>query len=121
MPAVRSCHRRTACTKQSCFHRQEVWGTAQRNIRRCLRGVRMLLGHPDVKADTWVNRFAHRASGDSTLRPDHVRRLVTAAAALLPGDISATVLNHAIWRSSSGSGERRPPAPSPCTHRRPGR
>ncbi|MFB0836062.1 hypothetical protein ACX8Z9_13345 [Arthrobacter halodurans] len=63
--------------------------------------LRMLLGHPDVKADTWVNRFTHRVTGDDTLSPDHVRRLVTAAAAMLPGDVSATVLDHAIWRSEA--------------------
>lgn len=63
--------------------------------------LRMLLGHPDVKADTWVNRFAHRVTGDSTLTPVAVRQLVTAAAAQLPGSISATVLDHAIWRSEA--------------------
>lgn len=63
--------------------------------------LRMLLGHPDVKADTWVNRFTHRVTGDGTLSPGNVSELVSAAAAILPGDISPTVLDHAIWRSEA--------------------
>ena len=63
--------------------------------------LRMLLGHPDVKADTWVNRFVHRVTGDATLTPQQIRDLVTAAAATLTGVISPTVLDHAIWRSEA--------------------
>lgn len=61
----------------------------------------MLLGHPDVKADTWVNRFVHRVTGDAALAPQQIRELVTVAASTLAGDISPTVLDHAIWRSES--------------------
>lgn len=63
--------------------------------------LRMLLGYPDVKADTWVNRFVHRVTGDHKLSPAAVRELVTQAASELPGDVTATALDHAIWRSEA--------------------
>ena len=61
----------------------------------------ILLGHPDVKADTWVNRFVHRVTGDAALTPQQIRELVTVAASTLTGDISPTLLDHAIWRSEA--------------------
>jgi hypothetical protein len=61
----------------------------------------MLLGHEDVKVDTWILRFVANALG----RPANdieARRLVTGAAVEL--DLSATDLDHRIWRHMSNRG-----------------
>lgn len=58
----------------------------------------MLVGHDGVKADTLVTRFVAEALGR---RPtvDEVGQLVTAAAQDL--DMSASDLDHTIWRHMS--------------------
>lgn len=54
----------------------------------------MLLGRPGVKADTWITRFVHEATGKHYL-PDQVRDLVVAASREL--DVAPVALDHAIW------------------------
>lgn len=56
---------------------------------------RMLLGHDDVKADTWVQRFVRDVVPAATTHGE-VSRLVHAVAARL--DVDARQLDHAIWR-----------------------
>jgi len=58
----------------------------------------MLLGHPGVKADTWIRRFVAEAIGRAPGAPE-AGSLVTAAAATL--GVEPTVLDHAIWRHMS--------------------
>lgn len=48
----------------------------------------------DIRADTRVIRFAYRVTGDGTLTSKQVGELVTAAATILPGDSSSTLLDH---------------------------
>ena len=61
-----------------------------------------LAGHPGVKADRMIVRFVADALGcsESAVRPERARVLVTVAA----GDmqVSASDLDHAIWRYRSG-------------------
>lgn len=59
----------------------------------------MLLGHDGVKADTLVSRFVAQAIGRNP-GPERVAELVTEAARQL--GVSATILDHAIWRHMSG-------------------
>jgi hypothetical protein len=54
----------------------------------------MLLGHPDVKADTWIQRFVEQALGRRTDSTE-TRRLILAAAVEL--DLDPRALDHAIW------------------------
>jgi len=54
----------------------------------------MLLGKPDVKADTWVLRFVRSAVGHSVGSAD-AKVLVTRAAEML--GVDPTQLDHAIW------------------------
>jgi hypothetical protein len=54
----------------------------------------MLLGKPDVKADTWIMRFVAGALGRPT-SPAESRELLHRAASAL--DVSPTALDHAIW------------------------
>jgi hypothetical protein len=56
---------------------------------------RMLLGHDDVKADTWVKRFVRDKLPGVTTHTE-VSRLVHAVAAQL--EVDARQLDHAIWR-----------------------
>jgi 3-methyladenine DNA glycosylase/8-oxoguanine DNA glycosylase len=56
---------------------------------------RMLLGHDDVKPDTWVQRFVQDKIPTATTA-EQASRLVHAVAAHL--DVDATALDHAIWR-----------------------
>jgi hypothetical protein len=56
---------------------------------------RMLLGLEDVKPDTWVMRFVQDAVPGVTLT-EVASRLVHEVAALM--GVSATDLDHAIWR-----------------------
>lgn len=56
---------------------------------------RMLLGHDDVKADTWVRRFVQDVLPGVTTHAE-VSRLVHAVAARL--QVDALQLDHAIWR-----------------------
>ncbi|WP_158022834.1 hypothetical protein [Mycobacteroides abscessus] len=58
----------------------------------------MLLGREGVKADILVTRFVEQAVGRKA-RAEEVAELVTKAAQEL--DVSATVLDHAIWRHMS--------------------
>ncbi len=58
----------------------------------------MLLGHEGVKADILVTRFVEQAVGRKA-RAEEVAELVMKAAQEL--DVSATVLDHAIWRHMS--------------------
>lgn len=62
----------------------------------------LLLGLPDVKADTWVIRFVARALGadESDLTASQVRALAIAAADEL--EVNPIYLDHAIWRHESG-------------------
>lgn len=54
----------------------------------------MLLGRPDVEADTWITRFVHEATGEH-YPSDKVRDLVTAAFQELA--VTTVALDHAIW------------------------
>ena len=56
----------------------------------------MLLGRPDVKADTWLLRFVRDALQRPTTSPEETRQLVIAAAEIY--GVSASRLDHAIWR-----------------------
>src|SRR5262249_13696844 len=56
---------------------------------------RMLLGHDDVKPDTWVQRFVQDKIPTAT-SPAQTSRLVQAVAAQM--SVDATALDHAIWR-----------------------
>lgn len=56
---------------------------------------RMLLGHDDVKADTWVNRFVRELLPHLT-RHSEISSLVIAVADRL--EVDARQLDHAIWR-----------------------
>ncbi|WP_265442412.1 hypothetical protein [Flexivirga meconopsidis] len=55
----------------------------------------MLLGRPDVKADTWVVRYVRHQLRDDRLSPSGVRQLVVAAADKM--GLNPTHLDHAIW------------------------
>ncbi|MCM3897847.1 hypothetical protein ND991_21840 [Gordonia sputi] len=55
----------------------------------------MLLGKPDVKADTWIVRFVSKAL-DRQVSPPEAHDLVVQAAA--ERGVDATQLDHAIWR-----------------------
>lgn len=59
----------------------------------------MLLGHPGVKADTWIRRFVADAIGRGS-EASEAGSLVKAAAAAL--GVDPTALDHAIWRHMSG-------------------
>lgn len=61
----------------------------------------MLMGRPDVKADTWVTRFVRQGLADSTLSAEATRQLVIAAANEYR--VSASRLDHAIWLTARGS------------------
>lgn len=54
----------------------------------------MLLGHQDVKADTWIQRFVGESLGRST-NSKEAQNLVTQAATRL--QVDARDLDHAIW------------------------
>lgn len=54
----------------------------------------MLLGHQDVKADTWIQRFVHESLGRPTDGKE-AQSLVREAATLL--HVDARDLGHAIW------------------------
>lgn len=56
----------------------------------------MLLGRPDVKADTWLLRFVRGAIQRPTTSPEETRQLVITAAEIY--GVSASRLDHAIWR-----------------------
>jgi 3-methyladenine DNA glycosylase/8-oxoguanine DNA glycosylase len=58
----------------------------------------MLLGHPGVKADTWIRRFVADAIGREP-QASGAGSLVKAAAAAL--SVKPTDLDHAIWRHMS--------------------
>lgn len=60
----------------------------------------MLAGLPGVKADRMVTRFISRALGGVELSPEAAASLVRQAA--LRMEVSATHLDHAIWRKESG-------------------
>ncbi|MGV9802010.1 heme peroxidase [Mycobacterium sp. NPDC003449] len=60
----------------------------------------MLAGLPGVKADRMVARFVSRALGGVELSPEAASSLVRQAA--LRMEVSATDLDHAIWRKESG-------------------
>lgn len=59
----------------------------------------MLAGLPGVKADRMVTRFVSRALGGVELSPEVAASLVREAAQLM--GVSATDLDHAIWRKES--------------------
>ncbi|GGL98834.1 hypothetical protein [Nakamurella endophytica] len=61
----------------------------------------MLLGHPGVKADTWIVRFVQQAIGRSASAGE-AAALVKAAAAQLEKESSH--LDHAIWSVARRSG-----------------
>lgn len=61
----------------------------------------MLLGRPDVKADTWVTRFVREGVEDSSLSAEGTRQLVVSAAQVYGA--SASQLDHAIWLTARGS------------------
>ncbi|MCX2967239.1 hypothetical protein [Gordonia aquimaris] len=54
----------------------------------------MLLGSPDIKADTWILRFVEKAVGHRVASQE-ARQLLTAVAA--KRDVNATELDHAVW------------------------
>ncbi len=60
----------------------------------------MLAGLPGVKADRMVLRFVAEATGRNDVTPESAAKLVRDAAKQM--DVSATDLDHAIWRSASG-------------------
>lgn len=59
----------------------------------------MLAGLPGVKADRMVTRFVSRALGGVELSPEAAASLVREVAQLM--GVSATDLDHAIWRKES--------------------
>ncbi|GAA3709966.1 hypothetical protein [Gordonia hankookensis] len=54
----------------------------------------MLLGSPDIKADTWILRFVEKAVGHHVTSHE-ARQWLTAVAA--KRDVNATELDHAVW------------------------
>lgn len=54
----------------------------------------MLLGLPDVKADTWIVRFVEKALA-RPVRPEEARELLATVATARA--VSATALDHAVW------------------------
>nr|WP_234901370.1 heme peroxidase [Mycolicibacterium fluoranthenivorans] len=60
----------------------------------------MLAGLPGVKADRMVLRFVSRALNGVEVSPEYAASLVRDAAKLM--GVSATDLDHAIWRKESG-------------------
>lgn len=61
----------------------------------------MLLGKPDIKADTWVVRFVNEAIGRA-VTAEKARTLLTAVAKDL--DVNETQLDHAIWSHARSAG-----------------
>lgn len=57
----------------------------------------MLLGHPGVKADTWVTRWVAQALGEDGVAPERAAELLRQAADQLDPPVTATDLDHAIW------------------------
>ena len=74
----------------------------------------MLLGHPGVKADTWVVRYLTEAL-DRPVAAEEAAELVTAVAHRL-GE-KPTDIDHAIWRHASGRQPVRPPGSAPARAR----
>ena len=69
----------------------------------------MLLGHPGIKADTWITRWVSEAvHADSRLSSKEARDLLAAAASGLgigwddPAQPTLTQLDHAIWKVARG-------------------
>ncbi|MGC4935955.1 hypothetical protein ACLQ3C_19995 [Gordonia sp. DT30] len=60
----------------------------------------MLLGRPDVKADTWILRFVKAALGQ-TVSPSYAREMIVAIAR--ERGVDATKLDHAIWKYARSS------------------
>lgn len=80
--------------------------------RRAYTGVRglgpvtwayfaMLIGHPGVKADTWVTRFVSQALGRDVPAEEAENLLVQVAQEL---QVPATDLDHAVWRFMRAKG-----------------
>ena len=63
----------------------------------------MLLGFPDVKADTWIVRYVSKALGRQTSSTE-AQRIVNHVAQ--QREISATQLDHAIWQYARKTGLR---------------
>jgi hypothetical protein len=109
-----------------CRHAADFCGTSeqQRSAWASTSGLgpvtwsylSMLLGHPDVKADSMLTRYVGRAIEADGMSSEAVRQLVTQAAGELAqrqrdggSHVTATSLDHAIWNFERSSGSNTSP------------